>query len=115
MQTATKLIALVNSLLPELLENAHEPLTTLGRLLDFFESIARRTAYLSLLTEYPAAAQRLMRMLDASEWAARYLTKHPILLDELLDARTLLAPPDWTTFTSELDAQLKTSAAIPNC
>ena len=103
----TKLIALVNSLLPELLENAHEPLTTLGRLLDFFESIARRTAYLSLLTEYPAAAQRLMRMLDASEWAARYLTKHPILLDELLDARTLLAPPDWTTFTSELDAQLE--------
>ena len=102
-----KLIALVNSLLPELLENAHEPLTTLGRLLDFFESIARRTAYLSLLTEYPAAAQRLMRMLDASEWAARYLTKHPILLDELLDARTLLAPPDWTTFTSELDAQLE--------
>ena len=102
-----KLISLVNSLLPELLESAHEPLATLGRLLDFFESIARRTAYLSLLTEYPAAAQRLMRMLDASEWAARYLTKHPILLDELLDARTLLAPPDWTTFTSELDAQLE--------
>ena len=103
----TKLIALVNSLLPGLLESAHEPLATLGRLLDFFESIARRTAYLSLLTEYPAAAQRLMRMLDASEWAARYLTKHPILLDELLDARTLLAPPDWETFTSELDTQLE--------
>jgi glutamate-ammonia-ligase adenylyltransferase len=26
---------------------------TLGRLLDFLEAIARRSAYLSLLTEYP--------------------------------------------------------------
>ena len=101
-----KLISLVNSLLPEL-RNAHEPLVTLGRLLDFFESIARRTAYLSLLTEYPAAAKRLLHMLDASEWAARYLTRHPILLDELLDARTLMAPPDWSFFTSELDSQLE--------
>ncbi|EEO28487.1 bifunctional [glutamate--ammonia ligase]-adenylyl-L-tyrosine phosphorylase/[glutamate--ammonia-ligase] adenylyltransferase [Oxalobacter paraformigenes] len=103
----TKLISLINSLLPELRASAHDPLVTLGRLLDFFESIARRTAYLSLLTEYPAAAHRLMKMLDASEWAARYLTRHPILLDELLDARTLLAPPDWHFFTSELDRQLE--------
>ena len=103
----TKLISLINSLLPELQASAHDPLVTLGRLLDFFESIARRTAYLSLLTEYPAAAQRLMRMLDASEWASRYLTRHPILLDELLDARTLLAPPDWDFFTAELDRQLE--------
>ncbi len=103
----SKLIALINSLLPELL-HAHNPPVTLGRLLDFLESIARRTAYLSLLTEYPAATQRLLHMLDASEWAARYLTRHPILLDELLDARTLLAPPDWSLFTSEFDAQLKT-------
>lgn len=103
----TKLISLINSLLPELQASAHDPLVTLGRLLDFFESIARRTAYLSLLTEYPAAAHRLMRMLDASEWASRYLTRHPILLDELLDARTLLAPPDWDFFTAELDRQLE--------
>lgn len=104
--TRTKLISLINSLLPKLCD-AHAPLATLGRLLDFLESIARRTAYLSLLTEYPAAAQRLLQMLDASEWAARYLTMHPLLLDELLDARTLLAPPDWSSFTAELDAQLK--------
>lgn len=39
--------------------------------------------------------------------AARYLTRHPILLDELLDARTLLAPPDWPSFTAELEQQLE--------
>lgn len=105
--TRTKLITLINAALPEVLKSGHAPLVTLGRLLDFLESISRRTAYLSLLTEYPAATQRLIRMLDASEWAARYLTRHPILLDELLDARTLLAPPDWTLFTAELEHQLE--------
>ena len=104
----TKLISLINSILPRLLVKAHEPLVTLGRLLDFFESIARRTAYLSLLMEYPAATEQLLRMLDASEWAARYLTRHPILLDELLDTRTLMAPPDWAFFNAELDRHLET-------
>lgn len=53
-------------------------------------------------------------MLDASEWAARYLTRHPILLDELLDARTLLAPPDWPSFTAELEQQLELQRETPN-
>lgn len=105
--TRTRLVTLINATLPDLLKSNHAPIVTLGRLLDFLESIARRTAYLSLLTEYPAATQRLIRMLEASEWAARYLTRHPILLDELLDARTLLAPPDWTAFTEELEHQLE--------
>jgi glutamate-ammonia-ligase adenylyltransferase len=33
--------------------------------------------------------------MGASQWAADYLTRHPILLDELLDPRVLLAEPDW--------------------
>ncbi len=105
--TRTRLFTLINATLPELLKSRHSPVVTLGRLLDFLESIARRTAYLSLLTEYPAATRRLIHMLDASEWAARYLTRHPILLDELLDARTLLAAPDWSFFTRELEHQLE--------
>lgn len=60
---------------------------TLGRLLDFFEAIARRSAYLALLTEYPHTLERVIRMMNASGWAATFLTQHPILLDELLDDR----------------------------
>ncbi|MGF6275735.1 glutamate-ammonia-ligase adenylyltransferase [Massilia sp. UYP11] len=60
---------------------------TLGRLLDLFEAIARRSAYLSLLTEYPHTLERVIRMINASGWAATFLTQHPILLDELLDDR----------------------------
>ena len=66
---------------------------TLGRLLDFFEAIARRSAYLSLLTEYPHTLERVIRMINASGWAATFLTQHPILLDELLDDRAAAPPP----------------------
>jgi glutamate-ammonia-ligase adenylyltransferase len=33
--------------------------------------------------------------MSASAWAADYLTRRPLLLDELLDARVLLEEPDW--------------------
>ncbi len=78
---------------------------TLGRLLDFFEAIARRSAYLSLLTEYPHTLERVIRMINASGWAATYLAQHPILLDELLDDRNAGAE-DMAQFAASLDAQL---------
>jgi glutamate-ammonia-ligase adenylyltransferase len=49
---------------------------------------------------------RLAQLFDASSWAAEYLNRHPVVLDELLDARSLLAPPDWREFANELRAQL---------
>ncbi|WP_307732812.1 bifunctional [glutamate--ammonia ligase]-adenylyl-L-tyrosine phosphorylase/[glutamate--ammonia-ligase] adenylyltransferase [Massilia agri] len=78
---------------------------TLGRLLDFFEAIARRSAYLSLLTEYPHTLERVIRMINASGWAATYLAQHPILLDELLDDRNAGAE-DIKQLAASLDAQL---------
>ena len=77
-----------------------------GRFIDLLDTIAPRSAYLSLLSEYPAALQRVGRMLAASPWAAGYLTRHPILLDELLDERQLRERPDWQTERRLLDAQL---------
>jgi glutamate-ammonia-ligase adenylyltransferase len=86
---------------------------TLGRLLDFFEAIARRSAYLSLLTEYPHTLERVIRMINASGWAATFLTQHPILLDELLDDRGNVAG-DWAdelpALAANLAAQLDAAA-----
>ncbi len=107
----TRLLALINSALviiaaaPE----ATSGLPALRRLLDFFEAIARRAAYLALLTEYPHALTRLIRMMAASDWAAKYLTQHPILLDELLDDRNLKAAPDWAAFAADCQRQLDTA------
>ncbi|WP_188395979.1 bifunctional [glutamate--ammonia ligase]-adenylyl-L-tyrosine phosphorylase/[glutamate--ammonia-ligase] adenylyltransferase [Oxalicibacterium flavum] len=104
-----KLVALVNASLPIIAKVADKHAVTLGRLLDFLEAIARRAAYLALLTEYPHALERVIRMIAASNWAAMYLTRHPLLLDELLDDRTLKATPDWTAFGREVRQRLEES------
>ncbi|MGB9992396.1 bifunctional [glutamate--ammonia ligase]-adenylyl-L-tyrosine phosphorylase/[glutamate--ammonia-ligase] adenylyltransferase [Pseudoduganella rhizocola] len=106
-----RLVALVNAALPLIAradeENAAgDQLATLGRLLDFLEAIARRSAYLSLLTEYPHTLQRVITMMHASRWAATFLSQHPILLDELLDDRIRNAVFDPAALAADLDAQL---------
>ena len=82
------------------------PDTTLSRLLALLEAISRRAAYLAFLAEYPQALQRLVNLVSASSWASEYLTRHPILLDELLDAREVYQPPQWQEFDHELQARL---------
>ncbi len=80
--------------------------TTLTRLLSLLEGISRRASYLAFLSEYPQALQRMGRLVSASGWASEYLTQHPALLDELLDAREIYLAPDWSQIESDLGAQL---------
>jgi glutamate-ammonia-ligase adenylyltransferase len=87
-----------------------DPDATLDRLLDLLESIARRGSYLALLVEYPHALSRLAAMMGASPWVAQYLASRPILLDELLDSRTLYAAPDWAAAARQLRAQTDDAA-----
>ena len=79
---------------------------TLPRVLNLLESISRRASYLAFLAEYPQVLQRLVSIASASEWACDYLIQHPILLDELLDAREIYQLPDWATLDAELQQQL---------
>jgi glutamate-ammonia-ligase adenylyltransferase len=78
------------------------PDLALRRALDFVEAVSRRAAYLALLAEQPQALAKVAEILAASSWAAEYLTRHPILLDELLDPRLLAQAPDWSEFAREL-------------
>jgi glutamate-ammonia-ligase adenylyltransferase len=87
-----------------------DPDTTLDRLFDLLESVARRGSYLALLVEYPQALFQLAAMMSASPWVARYLTSRPILLDELLDTRTLYAAPAWRDAMRQLLAQMDDAA-----
>ncbi|WP_373079177.1 bifunctional [glutamate--ammonia ligase]-adenylyl-L-tyrosine phosphorylase/[glutamate--ammonia-ligase] adenylyltransferase [Zhongshania sp.] len=96
-------------LLPLLLEDlcgVSAPTETLLRLIPFIEAVLRRTAYLVLLIENPGARGRLVELCDASPWIARQLAAHPVLLDELLDARSLYSMPDKDGLTSELRQRL---------
>ncbi|MGE5468034.1 MAG: bifunctional [glutamate--ammonia ligase]-adenylyl-L-tyrosine phosphorylase/[glutamate--ammonia-ligase] adenylyltransferase [Ignavibacteria bacterium] len=99
-----------DTLVPRVIQAAAQtadPDATLARCLDLLEAVSRRAAYLSLLLEYPQALAKLAEIAGSSSWAASYLLRHPILLDELLDARSLEAPPDWPAFRGELDGRLE--------
>jgi len=98
-----------DALIPRIVEESaarEDPDTALARTLQFMETVSRRAAYLALLDEHPAALARLAQLLGASSWAAEYLNRHPIVLDELLDTRALFARPDWNAFARELRRQL---------
>lgn len=109
-----RLQALLGAALPQVAATVAEAkvgshAATLARLLDFFETIARRSAYLSLLTEYPHTLERVIRMFNASGWAATFLAQHPILLDELLDDRGAAAD-DLPLLATRLDSELEAAA-----
>lgn len=90
------------------------PDALLARMLDMLTAISRRSSYLALLTEYPRAFERLLKVLEASRWASGYLARHPQLLDELLDDEALGAPFDWAAFKAELRRRLMHQQADGN-
>ncbi len=88
-----------------------QPATTLVRLVHLLEAIAGRSAYLALLMENPMALSQLVQLCGASPWIALYLTQHPLLLDELLDPRSLYLPLNKEALRAELHALLGDVAA----
>lgn len=102
-----KMASVINSALKIIAVQKEGQADTLHRLINFIERITRRTAYLSLLNEFPHALERVIRMMQASDWAAQFLNRHPILLDELLDESVLHQAPDWLTFSNELQVALQ--------
>jgi len=65
---------------------------SLSRLIDLIDAVIGRPAYIALLAQFPQAQQRVTKLLGKAKWAADYLTRHPIVLDELLDGQILSAP-----------------------
>ncbi|MVW72257.1 bifunctional [glutamate--ammonia ligase]-adenylyl-L-tyrosine phosphorylase/[glutamate--ammonia-ligase] adenylyltransferase [Bordetella sp. 15P40C-2] len=99
----------LDTLLPAAIRAAAQtsaPEHAAARLLDLIETIAQRSAYLALLAEYPDTLARVARMVAASPWAAQYLNQHPLLLDSLIDWRTLFEPLDFAQIARQLTADL---------
>ena len=88
----------------EAMQQVDNPDETLKRMLDLFEKVAGRNVYLSLLAENPDALAQLLRLSSASPWICDYLSRYPVLFDELLDTRTLFEPLK----KEDLDEQLTT-------
>jgi len=82
--------------------NTSTPAETLLRVFPFVYAVLRRSAYLVLLNENPQALKQLVLLSSASPWIADEIATHPVLLDELLDERTLYALPDREKFSAAL-------------
>ena len=72
------------------------------RLADWIEPLLRRESYLALLLERPAIHRRLLRILGAARWPARYLLKHPGVIDELASDALLTERFQPQDFTQEI-------------
>ena len=94
---------------PRLIEAAAatpSPDATWQRGLDFLETVSRRGAYLALMQQYPQALTKLANIIGSSAWAATYLTRHPILLDEVLDPRLYEIATDFAGFRNIMAQRL---------
>ncbi len=72
-------------------------------LVDWMEPLLRRESYLALLLERPNVHERLLRLLGAARWPARYLLLHPGVIDELAAYNMLQERFDADAFVNELE------------
>jgi [glutamine synthetase] adenylyltransferase / [glutamine synthetase]-adenylyl-L-tyrosine phosphorylase len=85
---------------------SEQPLVVLNRIVELIKTIEQRTNYLALLLENPTAIVHMVKLANASSWIVSFLSRHPILLDELLDPRTLYRPPQKPDLVAEIRKRL---------
>ena len=101
---------MVDRLVPQLLDSltiTKNPDETLKRLIFLIEAVAGRNVYLALLTENPDALVQLIKLSSASPWICDYLSRYPVLFDELLDTRSLYEPLNKENLEGQLLQQLQ--------
>jgi glutamate-ammonia-ligase adenylyltransferase len=95
--------------LPVLLQfisQTKSPSKALERVLGLVRKIMGRTVYFVLLYENLGALKQLCFLCSESPWISEHIAKSPIILDELLDPRTLFQPPNKAELEDELRQQL---------
>ena len=108
-RTATlsiKVRARMEALIPQALRAAltHDASSaTAFRLFDLLDAIDKRETYLALLSEHPSVLNRVARIAAKSAWAADFMKKHPVLLDELLHHKNTVI--DWSAERENLHQQ----------
>ncbi len=95
---------LLLQLLSSLLRQAHQyrdAPRVIQRVVNILQSIAGRAVYVSMLNEYPALQQQLLRLSQAGDWFAQNIARYPLLLDSLLNTEELFL------FEENIDVQLQ--------
>jgi glutamate-ammonia-ligase adenylyltransferase len=78
----------------------------LDHAISFLQAIVKRGSYIALLDEQSSALQRMVQVFDESLWLTQSLLDHPLLLDELLDARVIGQRMDSLDLPRQIDGLL---------
>ncbi len=95
---------IVDRLMPKVLElvvDNEQSQQTLNRILTVLSAIGGRSAYLSLLDQFPVAAKQLIQLCALSSWVSQWIADHPIVLDTLINPRV-----DLYIFNNELEQDI---------
>ncbi len=93
--------------MPVLLQAVSEaptPSLALRRVMTLISAVSRRTAYLVLMLENRSVLKEVVTLCTASPFVTEFLSKHPVLLDELLGG--IDEPPVKAVLQEELAQQL---------
>jgi glutamate-ammonia-ligase adenylyltransferase len=90
-----RLDRLMASLLERLRTRREDEDAAAAAIVDLLQVLLRRSNYLALLEQQPAALDRLFDLARGSRWLVRQLVEQPLLLDDVFDARAP-APPTET-------------------
>ena len=99
----------LDALVPHILKAAaaaEHPLPVLSRIFELIRAISGRSCYVALLVENTPSLTHLVQLAEASPWIMSFLARHPLLLDELLDPRTLYAPVTKADLKKEIMTRL---------
>ena len=99
----------LSQLLPHLIKKVGEHPDSdevMAKLIDLVATIERRTCYLSLLIENKGALDNLIVLARKSPWIISFLSRHPVLLDELMDPVTLYSPPKRDMLEREMERSM---------
>jgi len=108
---STQIRERLDHLMPQLLAAARTsaaPVPGLLRLCRLVQAVARRSSYLALLEEQPAARKRLVRLFADSAFLAERVIAQPLLLDDVLDPRIDQLPLKRVDINAEIARVLAT-------
>ncbi|MDE2138450.1 MAG: bifunctional [glutamate--ammonia ligase]-adenylyl-L-tyrosine phosphorylase/[glutamate--ammonia-ligase] adenylyltransferase, partial [Gammaproteobacteria bacterium] len=100
-----RLQALLPALLTDIAASGAQ-LPVLRRVLAIIEATGKRSAYFALLRENAAARARLVELVAHGEFLAAQIAAHPLLLDELIDARLQSLLPTRASLAADLGERL---------
>jgi len=104
--------ARLDGLMPLLLDQVArmpDPDLALSRVIGVVKAVLRRSAYLVLLQENPAALAHFVGLVSKSLWLSEQLARYPVFFDVLLDDLDRL--PDTAELADELHSRLNTAEA----